>query len=362
MFYPAPIPTELENKPLSRNKKGITLTESDKLDIDEGIAQLSKRVRENHQLIDEYIDLGKLFRKKGEYQRGFVLLRNLLVRDDLKRDQQFRVYAELGYIYLFSKTKDYGEAYFLQALKLNKNSSYVLHGMYEAYREVGDIEKAIGTLRDLVKIQPDRQPELLMLLTESCFEKASQGHLAIAKKWLDQAEDLKIESPFLHLARAHVQTLDKKSKEAIKTLEEFVDKWPLSSPMAFKKIETLYYESNQYNRYAYTLTKCIQKNPQNFYAHHELGKYFMKIKKTDEAIDHFEKAIQLYPLSMQSMKELIEFYKIKNDQDSIARILDTLITAMPTNQTMACPKCNSFHPTPGCSVCSSLHSSTALNY
>ena len=77
------------------------------LDVDDGILHLSRKVQENAYLIDEYIELGRLLRKKGDYQKAFLLHRNLLIREDLKRYQQARVNGELGYDYLFSKTKDY---------------------------------------------------------------------------------------------------------------------------------------------------------------------------------------------------------------------------------------------------------------
>lgn len=357
MSYPAIIPPTLEWNPAKREKSDGALTYHDKLDIDEAIAHFSKKVKENCHLIDEYIELGRLYRKKGEYRRSYILLRNLIIRDDMKKEQQARTHAELGYNYLFSKNKDFGESHFLQSLKYNRDSMYVLDGLYQSYRENKNFDRAIETLRTIVKQNPDRNEELVLLLTETALQKLNTGEISSAKKFLDLAKDIGIDSPFLHLARAKAQTLESKKKDAIHTLEELIEKWPSSSPIALKKIETLYYEQNQYSRYSYTLTKCLQKNPQNFYAHHELGKYLIKIRKPEEAIEHFEKAIQLCPFSIESLKEVIQFYKNKNDSEGIIKILDVFLSALPNSFGLSCPRCGGKEQNGDCPVCTTAISS-----
>lgn len=328
------------------------LSAHDLLDIDEAISIFSRKVKENCHLIDEYIELGRLFRKRKEFQKSFILLRNLLVRDDLRREQQSRVYAELGYNYLFSKSKDHGEAYFLQALKNNKESFYVLDGLYQCLRQTKQLEKAAETLRGIVKTFPNRKSDLVILLSETALQKAKEGQMSQAKKALGQAQDIKTESPFLQLAQAQIQTMDQKRKEAIQTLEEFIEKWPTYTLFALKKIENLYYEMNQYSRYSYTLTKCIQKNPQNFYAHHALGKYLIKIKRVDEALEHFEKAIDLCPFSIHSLKEIVKLYMSKDDPDGVLRILETFVASPQNQRAIACPRCHGINSNHDCPICS----------
>lgn len=354
MSYPVIISHTLEWNPLeNRDKTERTFSHHEKLDIEEAISHLKKKVKENCHLIDEYIELGRLYRKKGEYRRSYLVLRNLIIRDDLKKDQQARAHAEIGYNYLFSKIKDFGESHFSQSLKYNKDSTYALEGLYLSYRENKNFDRAIETLRTLVKQSPDRNPELVLLLTETAIQKLNAEEISSAKKFLDLAKDLGIDTPFLHLAIAKVQSMESKKKEAIATLEELIEKWPSSSAIALKKIETLYYELNQYSRFSYTLTKCLQKNPQNFYAHHELGKYLIKIRKPEEAIEHFEKAIQLCPFSLESLKEVIQFYKNKNDPEGVVKILDVFLSSLPDALALSCPRCGGKDSSKNCPVCSS---------
>ncbi|MEZ4845466.1 MAG: tetratricopeptide repeat protein [Bdellovibrionota bacterium] len=317
-----------------------SLNNQDLLDIDDAILHLTKKVRENTHLIDEYIELGRCFRKKGEYQKAFLLHRNVLVRDDLRRDQQARIYGELGYDYLLSKTKDHGENYFLQSLKLNKDSLYVLEGLYQAYRQTHNIEKAADTLRTISKNYPERKKDLSILLSEIALKKASEHHLSIARKLIEQAFENDPNSSMAFLAKAKILALDNKRKEAIEILEEFIEKWPNSTLFALKKIENLYYEMNQYPKYSYSLSKCIQKNPQNFYAHHALGKYLVKIRKIDDAIQEFQRALEICPFAIQSLKELVHLHTREKNMDAIIGSIDQFVSSFPHQQGFTCPRCH----------------------
>lgn len=332
----------------------IPLGTQELLDIEDAILHLSKKVRENVYLVDEYIELGRLFRKKGDYQKAFLLHRNLLIRDDLKRHQQARVNGELGYDYLYSKTKDHGEAYFLQSLKLNKDSLYILEGLYQCYHQKNELEHATDTLRIIAKNYPERKKDLAILLSEIALNKARSHQLSLAKKFLDQAFENDPDSPLAYLARAQILTIDHKPKDAIETLEEFIQKWPNSTLFALKKIENLYYEMNQYSRYSYTLNKCIQKNPQNFYAHHALGKYLVKIKKLDEASNEFRTALDLCPFSVQSLKEVIQIYIDQKNMDQALATIDAFVASLPNQRFSSCPRCHEEFSelSSGCPICS----------
>lgn len=185
------------------------------LDVDDAILHLSRKVRENAYLIDEYIELGRLFRKKGDYQKAFLLHRNQLIREDLKRHQQARVNGELGYDYLCSKTRDHGESYFLQSLKLNKDSLYVLEGLYQCYRQKNELEKSADTLRTISKNYPERKKDLAILLSEIALNKAHSHQMSMAKKFLDQAYENNPDSALAFLTRAQIQSMDHRRKEAI---------------------------------------------------------------------------------------------------------------------------------------------------
>jgi len=317
-----------------------SLNARDLLDVDDAIIHLSRKVHENAYLIDEYIELGRLFRKKGNYQRAYLLHRNLLVRDDLKKHQQARVNGELGYDYLFSKTKDHGEAYFLQSLRLNKDSLYVLEGLYQCYRQKNELEHAADTLKTIAKNYPDRKKDLAILLSEIALNKAQNQQMSLARKFVDQAFDNDPDSALAYLTKAQIQSMDHKRKEAIETLEEFIEKWPNSTLFALKKIENLYYEMNLYPRYSYTLNKCIQRNPQNFYAHHALGKYLIKIKKMDEAAQEFHKALDLCPMAIQSLKEVVQIYTQKMDMKNALSTIETFVASLPNQRSFSCPRCH----------------------
>lgn len=317
-----------------------TLHGQELLDVEDAIMHLSKKVRENVHLIDEYIDLGRLFRKKGEYQRAFLLHRNVMIRSDLRRDQQARVLGELGYDYLFSKTRDHGESYFLQSLKINKDSLYVLEGLYQSYRQTKSFEKAADTLRIIAKNYPERKKDLAILLSEVALTKLHEHQTSSARKFADQAFECDPTCSMAYLAKAKILAADNKRKEAIELLEEYIEKYPQSTLFALKKIENLYYEMNQYPRYSYSLNKCIQKNPQNFYAHHALGKYLIKIRKTDEAVQEFKRALEICPFSIQSLKEIIHLHTQTKDMDSIAGVIDNFLSSFPHQQGFSCPRCH----------------------
>jgi tetratricopeptide (TPR) repeat protein len=79
-----------------------------------------------------------------------------------------------------------------------------------------------------------------------------------------------------------------------------------SSPQEIKKAE---------------LDKSIKDNPQNALAHHELGKMKFEEGHYDQAITHFEQAIQLNPTNMDSYAHLAAAYNLNGDYDKVIKLL-----------------------------------------
>ena len=142
---------------------------------DKGIEALLKGLDVSEEGLDTHLALGKLFRKRGEFDRAAQLHTHLLEHGDYGRPVQEEIQLELAQDYLASGIFDLAEQVLLEMLDQDCQAKdevcQQLMGLYEQER---DWVNAISMGERLIKSRPALGP----VLAQYCCEQADNLHVA----------------------------------------------------------------------------------------------------------------------------------------------------------------------------------------
>lgn len=347
-----------ENLPAHRQPQYPTIQtdsnndqEQHDLFVDQYIDLFSKRLKQSSESIEDFIELGNLFRQKKKYKKAFVLHRNLLVRPNITKEQKSAVYAEMGYDYLHSSTKDYGQKYFDESLKLFRKNPYALEGLFQSYRKQKKFQQAIETLEELIRFSPEKKKEFHTLYCEMVMLSIHNNDVMSAKKWHKKAQEFG-RTPFLLLTSIQIAMAQDNYEHAIEGITKMVMEYPEHSFFPIQKLEDLLYDTGQYSEYFQILTRCNQKSPNHPFVNHALAKYYEKTSQYEKAKEFYLKAMDEHPSSIQIFKDASSFFHKQKDQDMMPSI-EGFLQSLTTDKFYTCQSClREFSSIPkNCKVC-----------
>jgi len=120
--------------------KGISYIIDD--ETDKAIEELVKVAQTQSDLIDVYISIGSLFRKRGEINRALIVHKSLLARPHLSNEKKSDIFINLGIDYKKAGFYSRAEEAFKKALELNPRDKQAHRFLEEVYEDNKDWESA----------------------------------------------------------------------------------------------------------------------------------------------------------------------------------------------------------------------------
>ena len=155
---------------------------------DKGIEALLKSLDVSEEGLDTHLALGKLFRKRGEFDRAAQLHTHLLEHGDYGRPVQEEIQLELAQDYLASGIFDLAEQVLLEMLDQDCQAKdevcQQLMGLYEQER---DWVNAISMGERLIKSRPALGPVLAQYCCEQSENLRRDGDINPARRMLRRA-------------------------------------------------------------------------------------------------------------------------------------------------------------------------------
>lgn len=158
---------------------------------DKAIEALLKGLDVGDEGLDTHLALGKLFRKRGEFDRAAQLHTHLLEHGEFTRPVQEEIQLELAQDYLASGIFDLAEQVLLEMLDQNCEAKdevcSQLMGLYEQER---DWINAISMGERLVKSRPELAPVLAQYCCEQALNLKADKDINPARRMLRKALSL----------------------------------------------------------------------------------------------------------------------------------------------------------------------------
>ncbi|MBW2541981.1 MAG: tetratricopeptide repeat protein, partial [Deltaproteobacteria bacterium] len=128
-------------------------------DLDRAEDALVRAVRIDADGIESYLALARLYRMQGEVGRAIRVHQNLLLREDLSKEQRLTALADLGEDFRQGGFKERAIACHEDVMAADKRDLKSLRALVQLYAETGKYQEAIEHSRRLTRLEGGERGE-----------------------------------------------------------------------------------------------------------------------------------------------------------------------------------------------------------
>ncbi|WP_341216387.1 tetratricopeptide repeat protein [uncultured Wocania sp.] len=226
------------------------------------------------------------------------------------------LYFELGKNYIKLKNFGAAEDAFKDAIKKEPDNEWFLDELYGFYAEQNDYDKAIKTVKQLVKYHPDYKEDLASLYVRT-------KNYNEALKILDEL-DLEFGiSVARDMLRNQIYEATGRKKDQIKNLESRVENNP-DKESNYLALIFRYSENNEKNKAFETAKELLKINPNSQMVHLALYKFYLDDNNTENAIESMKivlKSNQIKPdAKLKVLSDFVNF--VRNNPEYEADLVE----------------------------------------
>jgi len=145
-------------------------------DLDRAEEALVRAVRGDAEGIESYLALARLYRMRGEIGRAIRVHQNLLLREDLRKEQRLTVLADLGADFRQGGYHDRAIACYEDVVIDDKRDLKSIRALVQLYAQIGRYAQAIECSRRLARLEGGGQrDEEARLYTEMARAQFAEG-------------------------------------------------------------------------------------------------------------------------------------------------------------------------------------------
>ena len=193
------------------------------------------------------------------------------------------VYYELGKNYIALKNYGAAEDVLKKAVSKEPDNEWYLDQLYEVYNLQGDTNKAIKTVKQLVKYHPDYRQDLAELYIKSKDYKD-------ALKILDDLDKEFGISPDRDILRNQIYTITGRADDRIENLEERIKSNP-DNEDAYLRLIYRYSETGDTKKAFESAKELLKTHPESKLVHLALYKFYLDSNETTNAIESMKIAL-----------------------------------------------------------------------
>jgi len=244
-------------------------------------------------------------KQKGieNYDRSIKALLKCIDLDDSKPV----IYFELGKNYVELKNFGAAETALKKAISKAPDNEWFLNELYGLYYTIDDYDKALKTVKQLVKFHPDYKEDLVSLYVKNKKFKA-------ALKVLDELDRNYGISKARDFMRNKIYNTTGGDKDRIENLEERIALNP-NNESNYLNLIYRYSENGDKVKALETAEKLLKQKPESQLVHLALYKFYLDDNKEDKAI--------------KSMKIVLKSTKI--NPDAKAKVLNDFVVFVRSN-------------------------------
>ena len=277
---------------------GLNFLVSNQIDL--AIEELSQATRVDGDALEIHLILGNVHRERGQVARAIQMHQALLQRPKLTKVEHAHILLCLGLDFKRGGFVDRALEAFNEVVRMDPNNQYALLYLQKLHEEQHQWADAHRIRKQLVALSgPDTQPRnqaiLGFLENELGSEALGVGDRGRAARHFEEAIDLDAgTSPaFLNLGDVRLMQGD------VAGAEHAWDRLMTSSPerayLAFGRLEKLYEQLGQPQKFEERCVRLVDANPQDWRARLALGGHLAKRGRDTEAFDYLLAAVEHNP-------------------------------------------------------------------
>lgn len=304
------------------------------------IKKLKEALNIDTNLIDGYIRLGNLYRKKGDIERAIKIHQSLTVRPTLKKEEEKKVYFSLVQDYLQSKRPNKAIAFLREILKIDKNDHTARDLLLKVYEDLQNFQDCIAVCEEYASGSIDNQRiayyySAMGNARLSEISEEQEERIKEANNLFKKALKIKPDSVSALLATAELYRHTGEWKKAKEYYLKLINLHPEYAFLIIAELEKTAYETGTFDEMIPLYEKIFRQNPKNFSVGFALANLYEKKNEIEPAKEIYRKICDLYP---EALLPRIFMMKLSTDTKTIKKELAELEKIL-TQTKFVCKKC-----------------------
>jgi lipopolysaccharide biosynthesis regulator YciM len=274
------------------------------------LPMLVSTIKANPNRVLEYLELGKLLRRRGEHSRAVWILRQLLARPTLERAVRADAQYELGLGYRAMGLYEPAVSTLEGLLRADPLQSAARQALRQTHEEMGCWEQAVAVEKLRVKRGEATNRRTLAALRTQQGKAAwaagdarrSVAHLLAALALDPQATEAQLTLGCLWLQQGKLRKAERIWQELAQTRPEFLY-------LAFRDMQAALRRLRHDARWETFLEAFTQRHPDDPTGHLALAEWCASQGRPADAMARLRRVLELDPLSQEAHLALVTLYR-----------------------------------------------------
>ncbi len=241
-------------------------------DLDRAEEALARAVRSDADGIESYLALARLYCIRGEIGRAIRVHQNLLLREDLRKEQRLTVLADLGADFRKGGFEDRAIACYEDVLLDDKRDLISLRALVQLYARTGRYSQAIEYSRRLTRLEGgERGDEEARLYAEMAKSQYAEGHHDDARRSTKKALRCNKRCVAAWVLLGDLEAERRRAKAALAAWSEVPRLDRASGPLVYAKLEATYAALGRTRDFEAFIRGLLEEQPEDVSARRALA-------------------------------------------------------------------------------------------
>lgn len=293
--------------------------------------KLKYAVEEDTNNIDAYIRLGQIFFTQGDIDRALRIHESLLLRRNLKPEEEYKIYLSLVDDYLKIGRRVKAIPLLEEIVRQKKNDYYNRERLLNLYIETATWEKAERLLREIPRTETKR---VALLYARFGLVQGKQNP-KIGLLYLRKALDINPRCVPAYVYLGDLLFAQGDIGSAISTWNKLLDFAPDKNHLIRDRLERAYYESGRYDEILTFYRKLLNRIPQDYGLVLTIVRIYVKKEEITNALNLLEKYANT--TEPQILITLAALNLRKGNPENAQKYLEQILTL--SSPVIKCPGC-----------------------
>jgi lipopolysaccharide biosynthesis regulator YciM len=320
------------------------------------IEKFKESIRYDSSNVDAYIKLGMILRNEGLYNNVIRILKDLLLRADIREDDLIEIKRNLALTYWQAKNYEKAETYFNELIEKKNLYDWAALYLIKICEMKKEWEKASNLLKESTMAKSEQGKSKLALykilqgeeIVQNGDEKTARICFKDALKF-----NPKCSAAYLYLGDSYLR--ENRLNDALEKWTDLCKKIPDKAYLAFERLEKALYETGKFSKIEELYHSILEEDEENINAIIALSEIYRKKGEYNEALkllqNSLKKDIDTKIINSLIVKILYDRGQFKESAKQAIDLIEK--DNLPEYKRFPCDKCKSvfFEPFWICPKC-----------
>jgi lipopolysaccharide biosynthesis regulator YciM len=274
-------------------------------DLDRAEEILARAVGSDADAIESYLALARLYRMRGEIGRAIRVHQNLLLREDLGKEQRLMALADLGEDFCRGGFKERAIACYEDVILDDKRDLKSLRALVQLYAQTGRYSQAIEHSRRLSRLEgSERGDEEARLTVEMAKAQYAEGHHDEARRSIHRALRCNKHCVAAWVLLGDLEAERGRAKAALAAWSEVPRLDRASGPLVYAKLEATYAALGRIRDFEGYIRGLVEELPTDGDARRALASLLAARGDIDAGIAELNRLLGADPDDLETRAEL----------------------------------------------------------